>query len=137
MRILQCIFCKKPFQSYGSKICPTCLEKMDESFIKVREYLEEHPYADIDTVSQETGVSGKMIMYLLKEGRLIIGDDEKGNPILKCESCKRPVSTGRLCEPCRDNLSRKIGGKVGSKSSPKKAPPSNDENIKGVAKIDV
>ena len=137
MRILQCAFCKKPFQSYGSKTCPNCLQQMDECFIKVRDYLEEHPYADVDTVEKDTEVPSKMILHLLKEGRLIIGDDEKGNPLLTCESCKRPVSTGRLCEPCRGSLSRAMGEKIGHKpSEPKKAQPKKDsDNIKGVAKI--
>jgi len=140
MRILQCIFCKKPFQSYGSKICPGCLQQMDECFIKVRDYLDEHPYADMDTVAKETEVSSKIILHLLKEGRLIIGNDETGNPILTCESCKKPVSTGRLCEPCKGKISKVMGETVGGGASkplaPKKASEKNIKDRKGVAKID-
>ena len=137
MRIQKCNFCKRPFQSYGSKACSECLQLMDECFIKVRDYLDEHPYADMDTVSEETEVPSKMILHLLKEGRLIIGDDESGNTILTCESCKKPVSTGRLCEPCKGKLTKAMGETIVSKSpAPKKDTEKSFKEAMGVAKIE-
>ena len=133
MNVRQCSFCKKPFQSYGSKACLTCLTEMDEAFKKVRDFLDVRPNSDAETVSQATDVPVKMILHLLKEGRLRLDEDKSGNAILVCESCKRPIRTGRLCEPCRGSLSKTMQDKIGKAplASPKKI-----TDIKGVAKLE-
>ena len=84
-------------------------------------------------------VDVKMILHLLKEGRLLISDDNQGSILLTCESCKRPIKTGRLCEECRGELAKSFQEKMGSASvaPTKKAPKTDDvEKTKGVAKID-
>ena len=138
MEIIQCIYCRKPFQSYGSNLCTTCMELTDECFIKVRDYLDECPNADMYTVSYETEVSVKMITFLLKEGRLLISAENTGNISLFCESCKRPIRTGRLCDACREGISKTMQEKVGSATvAPKKDTEAEKaEKYKGVAKID-
>ena len=140
MKITQCVYCKMPFQSYGSDTCLTCLSHMDECFIKVRDFLDEYPNADMYTVSEVTEVSVKMIMHLLKEERLLISDENVGNILLICESCKRPIKTGRLCESCRESLVKTMREKVGSAPvAPTKKVPKTDsvDRTKGVAKIDI
>ena len=140
MKITQCLYCKRPFQSYGSKLCLDCVALTDECFIKVRDFLDEYPNADMYTVAEATEVSVKMIMFLLKEGRLLISDDNQGNILLNCESCKRPISTGRLCEQCRGELAKTFQEKIGSATvAPAKKATKTDKvkRIKGVAKIDL
>ena len=114
MEVTQCTFCKKPFQSYGSKICLECTVHMDECMRKIRDYLYEHPNSGAEVVSYETGVPLKMIMYLLKEGRLLLVDDKFGYSILTCESCKKPIKSGRLCDECRMSLANTMGEKIGA-----------------------
>jgi len=104
MNIIQCSFCKKPFHSIGSKVCTDCLKKMDEDFIKVRDYIYEHKNTDMDVVSEETGVSKQVILHLLKEGRLILDDKHGGGGMLLCEICKKPINTGRMCDKCKGSL---------------------------------
>jgi len=108
MNIIQCQFCKKPFQSIGRRICPDCLEQIDKDFLVVRDYIYDNKHADIDKVSEDTGVTKQIILHLLKEGRLTLGDnsDEKGGRgVLFCEMCRKPISSGRLCKVCTDKVS--------------------------------
>ena len=104
MNIVQCQFCKKPFQSLGRRICPACLEQIDRDFITVRDYIYEHKVTDMDTVSEETGVTKQIILYLLKEGRLIMEDENAEGSLLKCEVCRKPISSGRMCKDCKDKV---------------------------------
>jgi len=140
MEVRQCEFCRMPYQSTGKKICGDCLLKLDEDFIEIREYLWEHEGAGIDEVSEETGVSRKSIMYLLKEERLLVGNDsEPGSGILKCESCRRPIRTGRMCAGCKSEVLSAIQESVGVVASkPKRRQePAKEESFKGVAKLQI
>jgi len=136
MNILQCSICKKPFQSLGGKICNECLSKMDEEFIIVRDYLYENKHADMDTVSEETGISKQVIMHLLKEGRLILEDAQggKGGGMLLCEVCKTPINSGRMCKKCKDMVASTMKKNISTQRPPGA---SNDDqaNFKGSAKL--
>ena len=139
MEIKQCDFCRIPFQTLGNKLCNDCLSGLDEDFIKVREYLYEHDRAGIEEVSEATGVSRKSIMYLLKEERLLVGD-ENGDVggFLTCESCKKPISTGRMCASCKKEVLSALQENVAVVRKPKPKPEREEEvSIKGVAKLQV
>jgi len=135
--VRQCDFCRMPYQSTGKKICGECLIKLDEDFIEIREYLWEHDRAGIEEVSEATGVSRKTIMYLLKEERLIVGDEDgKGCGILTCESCRKPISTGRMCAGCKKEVLSAIQESVGVVSKPRRRPEiAEEESLRGVAKL--
>lgn len=132
MDIIQCTFCKKPFQSIGRRICPACLEKTDKDFITVRDYIYDHKHANLDTVAEETGVSKQIIMHLLKEGRLIL-DSPDGGGILTCESCRKPINTGKLCKECAEKVSSRIQGNLDSKRPG--SGNSGDPSLRGTAKL--
>ena len=137
MKVRQCDFCRMPYQSFGNKICNDCLMKLDEDFILIREYLYEHDRAGIEEVSEATGVTRKTILYLLKEERLIVGD-ENGNSggILKCETCKKPINTGRICAPCKKEVLSAIQENVSAVRRPKqKKEEREEESARGVAKL--
>jgi len=131
-----------PYQSMGKKLCGDCLVRIDEDFCKIRDYLYDHENAGIEEVSEETGVSRKTIMHLLKEERLIVGDKKEGDfggGILKCESCKKPINTGRICAGCKNEVLSAIQESVGA-AAPIRRPKQNtneseDESYKGVAKL--
>ena len=115
MNIIQCSICKKPFQSIGRKQCPDCIDYIDECFIKVRDYLDQYPSAGMEAVEAATEVEQKIILHLLKDGRLIMGEGKAtGAGGLICEMCKKPISTGKLCNSCKDSLSKTIDGSTSS-----------------------
>jgi len=118
-------------------MCGDCLKKLDEDFILIREYLYEHDGAGIEEVSEATGVSRKSILYLLKEERLIVGDENgEANGYLKCESCKRPIHTGRMCAGCKNEVLSAIQQSVAAVRKPKPMTVEQEEEaLRGVAKL--
>ena len=131
MNIIKCMFCKKPFVSMGGRICPECLEQIDKDFITVRDYIYEHKHSNIDKIAEETEVSKHVILHLLKEGRLII-DGADGGGVLFCESCKKPINTGRMCPACMEKVSNTMNKTV---THEKPAEVKQEQNFKGSAKI--
>ena len=141
MQVRQCDFCRAPYQSVGNKLCGECLKQMDEDFINIREYLYDHDGAGIEEVHEATGVPRKHIYYLLKEERLIVGDkDGDGGGLLTCESCRKPINTGRLCAGCKQEVMSAIQESYSPVPRPKRKVASEgmmEDNIKGVAKLQV
>lgn len=121
MELKNCPNCGKLFVYVTKNLCPACAEKDEENFRNVKDYLYENPEATIDEVSEKTGVDTKKILEYLKEGRLIL---KQNNPdVLSCESCGNPILTGRFCKNCITNMKKKFG--VGTKSLP------TSEDMKG------
>jgi len=111
------------------------MRKIDEDFIVVRDYIDEHKHSDVDKVSEETGVKKQIIIHLLKEGRLIIDDPEgEGGGMLQCEACKKPINTGRLCKECKEKLSTTMQKSIGERK-PGGSQSAASQNFKGSAKI--
>jgi flagellar protein len=101
MDLKNCIECGRSFASKdGEKLCKRCLEKkVEDDFKKVRDYLYDHPGADIKEVSEVTGVEEKIILKLLRQDRIEVIDEE--NSILKCKRCGKPIKSGRMCDDCK------------------------------------
>ena len=137
MEVRQCEFCRMPYQSLGSRICNDCLAKLDEEFIMIREYLYENEGAGMEEVAEATGVPKKSIMYLLKEERLTVGsDDGDGGGLLTCESCKRPIRTGRMCGSCKNQVIADMQENVAVVKRPKQRTEETEEvSIKAAAKL--
>ncbi|MCL2151622.1 MAG: hypothetical protein FWH57_01485 [Oscillospiraceae bacterium] len=135
MNIIQCSFCKKPFQSYGARICGNCLEKIDKDFITVRDYIYENKRANMDKISEETGVSKQIILFLMKEGRLIIDDPESvEGGLLLCEVCKKPINTGRMCKDCKGKVAVTMKKSMDTHVSPEHHR-NESANFKAAAKV--
>ena len=133
MNIIQCTFCKKPFQTLGRRICGECLEQIDKDFITVRDYIYENKHSDMDKVSEETGVSKQIILHLLKEGRLILDDDTGGGGVLFCEVCRKPISSGRMCKDCKGKVSLTMQKNITARPAGSRS--GDQQNFKGSAKL--
>ena len=91
MDLKNCVECGRSFASKdGEKLCKRCLDKkVEDDFKKVRDYLYDHPGADISDVSEHTGVEEKIILKLLRQDRIEVVDEENS------------IKSGRLCEECK------------------------------------
>jgi flagellar operon protein (TIGR03826 family) len=105
--VKQCKQCGQLFQSYGADICQNCAEEMDQSFRTVKSYIYDHPEVNVVELSKETGVSEKMILAFLREGRLSL---DAAQDVLQCESCGAPISGGRFCTACQNALHNLLNG---------------------------
>jgi len=140
MEIKQCDFCRRPHQTLGNRVCRECLIKLDEDMVKIRGYLYDHDRAGIEEVSNATGVTKKSIMYLLKEERLSIVEGDSGRDgVLTCESCKKPIDTGRMCASCKKDVMSAMQQSVSAVKLPKQETKKEEEekSIKGSAKLQV
>ncbi len=110
--VSQCKKCARLYQSFGNApYCPTCMDDLEKSFDLVKEYIYEHPLANVVEISRETGVPEKEIFYFLKEGRLSVSEN---NGMLLCESCGRSIITGKYCESCKKQLERELSSTIAS-----------------------
>ncbi|MDL2273051.1 hypothetical protein LJC34_00640 [Oscillospiraceae bacterium OttesenSCG-928-G22] len=132
--VKQCRRCNKLYMYRGTPYCPDCVQKLDELFVTVREYLFDNPNASIESVSEATGATALEIENWLREGRLIVSS---GTTLIQCENCGKPISTGRYCDNCAKNVrdalqsgAQAIEGRQGAKDFVKRAP--KDTKSKGM-----
>ena len=111
MELRNCPECGKLFAYTIRNLCPECSKKEDENFDKVRDYIYDFPKATIEEVSENTGVSVKTVLEYLKEGRLMLRDNNK-NILLHCELCNEPILTGRLCDKCAKSFRNGFSSKA-------------------------
>jgi uncharacterized protein len=101
MSIANCTRCGRMFQkTTGSRVCIDCKDAEELAYRQVRDYLEQQPGSDIQTVSQGTGVDEGVILKLLQDGRLVAMGDLASGMAIQCERCGGPTTSGRLCNPC-------------------------------------
>ncbi|NLG89099.1 MAG: flagellar operon protein YvyF [Clostridiaceae bacterium] len=105
--IKYCRECRKIFQYVsGPVLCPVCRKIDEEEFEKVRKFLREFPGANMQEVSDNTGVSPVKISRWLKEERLEVSED---SPVaLNCEKCGVRIRSGRFCVECSKGLAREM-----------------------------
>ncbi len=101
MDIRNCKSCGRIYLYHGSNLCPACNRERDRQYEIVRDYLYEYPGANIMEVSEATGVDEDIILLFLREGRLQLAKPGIG---LDCERCGVPITTGRLCNNCINDL---------------------------------
>ena len=69
--------------------------------IKIIEFLRDKKRASIYEIHDNTGVKMKIILRMIKSGRLYQSGVIIDYP---CESCGTLISEGRVCKPCSDNI---------------------------------
>lgn len=105
MNIKNCEKCGKIFNYIGRDFCPECLGAEEQQFEMIRNYIRKHPGCDLQEVTQNTEIPVEKVLHFLREGRLTGGIDSAD---LKCESCGRPISYGKICERCQTDLGKEI-----------------------------
>ncbi len=111
MNIIQCRLCRKPFQSQSSNICPNCHQKLDSTFIEAREFIYKNPKTgNIKDIVKDTELEEKYLLHLVREGRLQFKTSSTDQPLpgLSCQTCKKPIFQGTICNDCRDALAKQL-----------------------------
>ena len=100
LEIKKCALCGKLFHSLGTNICAPCSEQADQDFLTVREYMYEiSENASLNDIIANTGVSEKVVLFLMKDGRLSNADASILG-CLKCAVCGVSIDSGKLCKKC-------------------------------------
>lgn len=129
MNVRNCRNCGRIFNYVaGPALCPHCREELEKKFQQVKEYIENHKGVGIQEVAEECDVSPNQIHQWLREERLELVE---GSGIsLQCESCGAPITSGRLCEKCKREVTSGfqdvLKGSRENKPEPHRAGPDRD-----------
>jgi hypothetical protein len=105
------------FNVLGSeRICPACQKALEEKFQEVKAYLRENPDSSVEKTATDNDVSTKQIKQWVREERLILSSATDAG--ITCESCGKPICSGRFCEACKANMANDL---MGALDRPKKA----------------
>ena len=115
--------CRKPFQSFGNKICRACTDQVEEDFIKIKEYLYDHKgNITVSELAEKTEVPKKTILFLLEEKRIEIAAPDSEGALL-CKVCRRPITSGTMCKKCEKALEKDLKSALPPSSEPAKKDP--------------
>ncbi|MDD2206582.1 MAG: hypothetical protein WCQ97_03340 [Aminobacterium sp.] len=67
MNLVTCKLCGKVFSSSRGKICPECLDEVDNLYRRVREFLRDNASRnyDVESLSEATGIDIRYIQALI------------------------------------------------------------------------
>jgi predicted amidophosphoribosyltransferase len=103
LALCKCEFCEKPFNSFGTNLCADCSHEADDAYKKVRKYIYQNPNkVNFATIIKNTGVTEKMLSYLIDQGRIIIDGGNVGGA--RCKACGAKTDGDVICEKCRKKL---------------------------------
>jgi ribosomal protein L32 len=123
MGLANCRECGKLFVQNPSGICLECYRVEEENENKVAKFLRDNQRASISEVNEATGVPEKIILKMLKKGR-IMGDVQVEYP---CENCGKPILLGRVCQECSRRVLDQI--KTETKASQPASPRASGQGL--------
>ena len=111
MNLATCKSCGRLFNVIvNKKLCPACINQLEEKFQEVKKYLNEHPNAPVNQVSEECGVSVKQIKTWVREERLSFTVGSANG--ITCDGCGEMILTGRFCAHCRQKMQDNLMGAI-------------------------
>lgn len=118
MEVRNCRGCGKLYNYIGGtyrNLCPNCIEKIEEKYLEVKEYIQDHHNATMTEVAEECDVSTRQIEQWIRDERLVIADD---SPIgITCERCGASIKSGRFCERCKNKMANNFGSMYGESNA--------------------
>lgn len=108
MDVRNCKKCRKLFNYNGDPLCPSCAKEMEDKFFEVREYIYKNPTASMSMVAEENEIPLQQIKKWVRQERLIFSKDSGIS--IDCESCGKPILTGRFCKECQRKMTDKFSG---------------------------
>ena len=107
MNVTNCRGCGRLFNvTYNNRLCPQCVQGLEEKFQQIKKYLDQNPNASVDAVAQDNEVSVKQIKQWVREERLIFAE---GSTVgIDCEMCGVQIRTGKYCDSCKFKISNNL-----------------------------
>ncbi len=128
MNVKNCRKCGKIFNFIGGQpICPDCRKKLEDDFVKAKEYIRENPNTTVAAVAEACEIEVQQIRQWLREERLVFGSLEGSD--LVCENCGTKILSGRFCDKCKNDVARGLSSAIAKPEAPapvqKKEPTGN------------
>lgn len=102
--LAHCANCDKVFVKTIRTICQDCYKEEEKMFDKVYAFLrvKENRAATLEEVHKATEVPEQTIIRFVREGRLRTAEFK--NLTYPCASCRSPITAGKLCKDCVDQI---------------------------------
>lgn len=100
-KLKNCSECGKLYMEVGQGMCRDCYNKELDDEKVVCSYVREHDKCGIQEIVENTGVKERVIFRMLKNGRFIAAGVDITYP---CQSCGAPITTGKLCTKCSQDI---------------------------------
>jgi len=121
MDVRNCKRCGRLFDYAGMPVCPECNKEMEEKFVDVKKYIEEHPRVNLSAISEDMEIPMQQIKKWIREERLSFTKDS--GITISCEKCGLPILTGRFCKECKQHMSDSLSDLYQKKEEPVKKKP--------------
>lgn len=101
MGLANCPQCGRLYVENAANLCQACYAEEEKAETIVAEFLREvKSKATIDEIQEATGVEHKVILRMMKKGRVF-----SEFPIeYPCEHCGSPITEGNLCSSCSKGI---------------------------------
>jgi flagellar operon protein (TIGR03826 family) len=119
VQLRNCSRCGKIFAYVSKRICPDCLQEIEQDFERIRVYVKANPGATVAEIASELEIDPDMIMEFVRQGR---SDVVVNGITLQCERCGADIVLGRYSEECREELDKELRDSVVSPQAPASAP---------------
>ena len=110
----------------SGSIISASVSVLEEKFQEVKAFLEENPNSSVETVADELDVSVKQIRQWIREERLSLS--VAGADGIVCETCGKPIRTGRFCEKCKNNMANALAESIHKPEPPQPQETERDKN---------
>ena len=131
MNLDYCPQCGNLYVINRLRLCPNCLQEYERNYEKCVEYLRNNKMASISELSEATEVPEKQILRFIRDGRISISSAP--NLAYPCEVCGTPVQGGKICERCRQRLSRDIQHHFEDERRREQKPPTRDSHAYNIS----
>ena len=119
MEALNCPRCGRLFTKIRANVCPSCEKAEEETFVKLRAYIEENPSCTLSELAEKTEVSIKRITQFIRDGRLEISRGMHGEIV--CTKCGKPILSGRYCDSCITEIGQNVNTMFGKNIDPEES----------------
>ena len=133
-RLVTCRDCGAVMVQLTRDICAKCIQKEEEFFNEIREYLRDNPGATVYQVAEALKQDLSKVEEIASSGRL----ERCGVSLLhECQTCGKVIESGIICKDCKQDIKHQVGDlkkKVTAKPEPEPET-SDDKKKKGGIKL--
>lgn len=116
MNLATCRGCGRLYNVISNRrLCPDCARRLEDKFQDVKEYLNKHPNASVNVVSEACDVTVKQIKEWVRDERLSFTYGSAD--ALTCDSCGEKILTGRFCVDCKQKMQNNLMSMLEPKES--------------------
>ena len=117
MNVRNCKNCGRLFNYIaGPPICPECKDQIEKKFQKAKEFVRNTAHATVAMVAEEVDVPEQQVKQWIREERLVFADSAIAG--IACEVCGEPITTGRFCAKCKNQVMNDLNGAIKRPDAP-------------------